>query len=171
MRSVAIQVHGANASESIASQPYDMDCPLMRTKGRPQGNNYWKTMCEYRQTLPDHKRTCYPRCKVSSMLNLLERTDDEKKDIGKRFLDKYEHGMTFRDIAESEEVSESTVSKYIRMILNKSPRTSKYNIKDGEVWLSLKYDKGISAMEISKLFKCSYSTVNKYIRLAQLERN
>ena len=171
MKSVAVQVEGSNAAESIASKAFDMHCPLMKTEGNQCGKNYWKELCKYRQTLPELKRTCYPKCKVSSMHNLLEITDDEKKDLGRRFLDKYEHGMTFRDIADSEDVSESTVSKYIRMILNKSPRSSKYSIKDGEIWLALKYEKGVSAMEISKLYKCSYSTVNKYIRIAQLARN
>ena len=158
------------AEGPIALRPFDMHCPLMKTSGKPQGNNYWKELCEYRQEQPDLKRTCFPKCKVSSMPNLLDKSEEEKKDIGKRFLDKYERGMTFIDIAEEEDVSVSTVSKYIRMIINKSPRKSKFSIKDGEVWLALKYEKGISVIEISEIYGCSCSSVNKYIKLAQQAR-
>ena len=167
----AIEYFGSGLNGNIEDKPFDMHCPLMRTLGNPLGLNYWKENCEYRQTLPEHKKTCYPRCKVSNVFNVDATSEYDRLDIAKRFLKKHEAGMTFSEVAESEEVAPSTVSKYIRMITNRPAAVHrKFDVKSGEIWLALKYEKGMASREIAKLYGCSYSTVNKYILLAQRAR-
>lgn len=136
---------------------YDIHCPLMTTEGNPDGLNYWKEWCDYRQTLPDLKNTCFPYCKAnnpSKPEQFLKLADEWQMLV--------DEGMTQARIAEKYGVSSSTIAKYTRGD-NLKKTTVRFETRAPQ-WYKMYHKKHLSYRKIAALEDVSETTVRKYVR-------
>ncbi len=147
-------------------KPYDMRCPLMVTPGNPDGLNYWKENCEYRQK-HGHK-ICLGGCKVSKERTKHKPSQQDAVSYGKEWTRMSLSGMTMVQIAEQVGYSPSTVHRYMQMANGGSIEFE--GKKDyshlGEEWYGLR-QQGVSTRDIANKYGVGMTTVNKWIRQAK----
>ena len=171
---VSFEVHdGSNAFGTQEHKPFDMFCPLMTMKSNPNGLNYWKENCLYRQTLPQHRKTCTGGCKIKTMAQRKKAsyqvlTVEESLELGKIWYELVCEGARFKALAIDFGYSNTTISKYVARYTreNNLPHYSEKvprNLRFADIWIKIKEEEGISNQEIADRFNVSVSTVTKYV--------
>ena len=111
------QVEGVNLLEETKTLPYDIHCPLMASVGvKHKTLNYWKSKCLIRNRDKLLEATCYPKCKMVKprTIKVLDRNITQDKIIkGQEWLILRESGVLMKDIAKRDDVSATTVWRYI----------------------------------------------------------
>lgn len=166
---VGTSVDGVNSAEGKDLKPFDHFCPLMTTVSNSMRLNYWKANCAIRNQMKIHHKTCYPHCKMIEMNKVGKKPNiNEVIELGKKWYAMHRKGLLQRDIALKENVSDSTVSRYISLYLNTSNVKSKQsfyqiNLQNAKKWYKMRNNEGMSVKEISEIYAVSKTTIRKYL--------
>jgi len=169
---VGISASGCNSAGDLSRrEEYDCFCPWAGSVDA-RGFNFWKSSCDLKKTMIEHKSTCYPYCKsnktdrAKSAARIKETNKSSKErlkisiEIAKEFIDLAEKGCSRTEIAKLYEVSSSTVTKYIKLAGGmKSTGYARY----AKRWRQMR-ENGVLTGVIAEQYGVSNTTVRRVIR-------
>jgi len=158
----SVKVTGVNLLPQDDVPEFDCYCPLMSDRNSKPRNNYWQSQCDIKQRTKTLHKTCYPICKLKSQAGLT------KRELGSKWSKLHDSGVTLTQIANDENTSPATVTRYIVLFTGKPVprRLTKYD-ELAKGWVTQR-TAGRSFNRIAAEAGVSASTVRKYVQRKEI---